>query len=162
MLTQLILLIFIRQSFRGVHIVRFLITQFFPFSFIYFFLILVSWPNHCRRRELMLHLITLYDTHTPGRTPLEEGSARRKYLYLTTHNTHNRKDSHVPGGIRTGNPSKRAAAEPRLRARGHYNRPLPPSTVQYRQLDHHSSYFRRVTASTVATYTTRVPRNSLQ
>jgi hypothetical protein len=35
-----------------------------------------------------LYLITLSDTH--GRTPLDEGSARRRDLYLTTHNTHNR------------------------------------------------------------------------
>ena len=27
---------------------------------------------------------------TVGRTPLDEGSARRRDLYLTTHNTHNR------------------------------------------------------------------------
>jgi hypothetical protein len=30
---------------------------------------------------------------TVGRTPLEEWSARRRHLYLTTHNTHNRKTS---------------------------------------------------------------------
>jgi len=37
-------------------------------------------------------------------------------LYLTTHNTHNR---HAPGGIRTHNPSKPGAADPRLRPRRH-------------------------------------------
>jgi hypothetical protein len=30
---------------------------------------------------------------TVGRTPLNEGSARRRDLYLTTHNTHNRQTS---------------------------------------------------------------------
>ena len=30
---------------------------------------------------------------TVGRTPLDELSARRRYLYLTTHNTHNRQTS---------------------------------------------------------------------
>ena len=30
---------------------------------------------------------------TVGRTPLDEWSARRRYLYLTTHNTHNRQTS---------------------------------------------------------------------
>ena len=30
---------------------------------------------------------------TVGRTPLDEGSARRRDLYLTTHNTHNRQTS---------------------------------------------------------------------
>ena len=32
-------------------------------------------------------------------------------------------DTHVSGGIRTLNPSKRAAADPRLRSRGHRGRP---------------------------------------
>ena len=44
---------------------KLLITQFFPFSLISFFLILTSWPNYCWRIELLLHLITLSDTHTP-------------------------------------------------------------------------------------------------
>ena len=30
---------------------------------------------------------------TVGRTPLDEGSGRRRDLYLTTHNTHNRQTS---------------------------------------------------------------------
>jgi len=33
-------------------------------------------------------------------------------------------DIHAPGGIRTRNPSKRAAADPRLRLRGHWDRQL--------------------------------------
>ena len=37
--------------------------------------------NHTQRRT------------TFGRTPLDEGSARRRDLYLTTHNTHNRQTS---------------------------------------------------------------------
>ena len=58
---------------------------------------------------------------TFGRTPPDEWSARRPDLYQTTHNIHNR---HIgaPGGIRTRNPSKRAAADPRLRQRGHWDR----------------------------------------
>jgi hypothetical protein len=42
----------------------------------------------------LLHLITLNDTHPHthilGWTPLGEGSFRRRDLYLTTHNTHDR------------------------------------------------------------------------
>ena len=57
---------------------------------------------------------------TLGRTPLDKWSARRRDLYLTTHNTHQReRDINVPDGIRTHNPCKRAAADPRLRLRGH-------------------------------------------
>jgi hypothetical protein len=65
--------------------------------------------------------ITLRHT-TLGRTPLDEWSARRKDRYL--HNTqHSQKtDIHAPGGIRTLNPSKRAAVDPYLRPCGHWDR----------------------------------------
>jgi hypothetical protein len=46
-----------------------------------------------------------------GRTPLDEWSAQHIDLYLTTHNTHKRQNIHVPGGIRTDNPSKWDAAD---------------------------------------------------
>ena len=36
---------------------------------------------------------------TVGRTPLDESSARRRDLYLTTHNTHNRQISTPPVGF---------------------------------------------------------------
>ena len=39
-----------------------------------------------------------YDT-TVGRTPLDEWSARRRDLYLTTHDTHNRQTSMPPEGF---------------------------------------------------------------
>jgi hypothetical protein len=42
--------------------------------------------THCRRSTL-------------GRTPLDEGSARRRDLYLTTHNTHKRQTSMPPAGF---------------------------------------------------------------
>ena len=40
-----------------------------------------------------------------SRIPLGERSARRRDLYLTTHNTHNRQISMPPAGIRTRNPA---------------------------------------------------------
>ena len=55
--------------------------------------------------------------HTLGRTPLDEGSARCRDLYLTTHKTDMR-NIHASCGIRTHNPSKLAAADPRLRPPG--------------------------------------------
>jgi hypothetical protein len=69
----------------------------------------------------LLHLITHTHTHTHtlGRTPLNEGSACRRDIYLTTHNNHK---SHSPSGIRTRNLSKRAAADRRLRPDGHRDR----------------------------------------
>ena len=60
---------------------------------------------------------------TFSRTPLYEWSARRRDLYLTTHNTHNRQIvRHVPGGIRTHDLSRRAAADLLLRPRSHWDR----------------------------------------
>ena len=50
-------------------------------------------------------------THTLGRTPLDEGSARRRGLYL--HNIHSREENiHAPGQIRTRNPSKLLGRRP--------------------------------------------------
>ena len=56
------------------------------------------------------------------RTPLDEWWAQHRDLYLTTHNTHNRQTSMLPGRIRTHDLSMRAAADPRLRPRGHWDR----------------------------------------
>jgi hypothetical protein len=45
--------------------------------------------------------VTLSDTktHTLGRTPLGERSARRRDLYLTPHNTHKRQRAIPPAGF---------------------------------------------------------------
>ena len=51
-------------------------------------------------------------------------SPSHRDLYLTTHNTHNRQTSMTPIGIRTRNPSKRAAADRRLRPRRQWDRLL--------------------------------------
>ena len=91
-----------------------------------FFLSFSFWsllPTQCTCRGLLSHLITLdtptyTHTHTHSRTPLNEGSSRRRDLYLTAHNTHNRQTSTPPSVIRTHNPSKRAAADLRPRPRG--------------------------------------------
>jgi hypothetical protein len=71
----------------------------------------------CQYRK-MLSAVTLFffldhtQRHTTvGRTPLNEWVARRRYLYLTTHN---RQASMPPGGFRTNNLSRRAAAYLRL------------------------------------------------
>jgi hypothetical protein len=61
--------------------------------------------------------------HTLGRTPLNECSARRRGRYL--HNTQQTQETniHALSGIRTRDPSNRAAADIRLRKHGHRNRP---------------------------------------
>jgi hypothetical protein len=66
-----------------------------------------------------------------GMTALDEGSARRRHLYLTTHNTHNRQISMLPGGIRTRYPSKQTAADPHFKPLGHWDR---------QQMDLHKIY----------------------
>jgi hypothetical protein len=52
-----------------------------------------------------MNLTTLNDTHTIGRTPLDEGSARNSY-YLTTHNTHKRQISVPPAGLEIAIPAR--------------------------------------------------------
>ena len=78
---------------------------------------------------------------TVGRTPLDEWSAHRRDLYLTTHNTHNRQTSMPPGGIRTHNLSRLAAADPCLRPRGHWNRHRPDTIKWKIQMAFLFSYF---------------------
>jgi hypothetical protein len=64
------------------------------------------WGNNSKLARAS-SLSRLHDRHiTLGRTPLDEWSAQRRDLYLTTHNTHERQTSMPPGGIRTRNPSK--------------------------------------------------------
>jgi hypothetical protein len=76
-------------------------------------------PIHCTCRGLFLHLITLNNTCTLGRTPLDEASAHRRGLYL--HNTQHSQQTHTvaPGRIRTRNPSKQAATGLRFIKGGH-------------------------------------------
>jgi len=72
-------------------------------------------PGHIQRRT------------TVGRTPLEEWSARRRDLCLTTHNITADRHIHAPGGIRTDNLGRRAAANPRLSPCSHCDRHCPTS-----------------------------------
>jgi hypothetical protein len=69
---------------------------------------------------------------TLGRT-LDELSTRRRDLYLTTHNTH----IHALAWIRTRNPRTRAAADPCLRQRGHWDRLITSYIL-------HNYYFNKV------------------
>jgi hypothetical protein len=63
----------------------------------------VLWHN-CISRAKAGSLLGFRDhtqtrVHTFGRTSLDEGSARRRDLYLTTHNTHKRQASMLPAGL---------------------------------------------------------------
>ena len=58
---------------------------------------------------------------TVGRTPQDEWSARRRDLCMTTQHSQ-QTNIHAPGGIRTHDLSRRAAADVRLRPCGHWDR----------------------------------------
>jgi hypothetical protein len=58
------------------------------YLFIYFSC--VSLPIHCRCRALLLPTITLNDTYAISRPSLDEWSARRRNLYVSTHDNHNK------------------------------------------------------------------------
>ena len=76
-------------------------------------------PQWVRASSIMRFLCHTQRRNTFGRIPLDEWSARRTDLYLTTHNT---TAIHATGGIRTHNLSRRAAADQRLRPLGHWDR----------------------------------------
>ena len=79
-------------------------------------------PNLCMCRILLLHLITLNDTHSEGLLWTRD----RPVAEISTwqHITPTRARHPFSGGIRTRNSSKRAAAELRLWPRGHWGRPV--------------------------------------
>ena len=73
-----------------------------------------------------LHMIGASGSHplwhtTISSTPLDEWSARRRDLYLQKQYSQER-SIHATGGIWTHYPSKRMAADPRLRPRGRQDR----------------------------------------
>jgi len=75
------------------------------FKFIYFFIFLL-W--RCNPTRVMASSFLRFLDHTQrrttvGRTPLDEWPARRRDLYLTTHDTHNRKISMLPVGFEPTN-----------------------------------------------------------
>ena len=64
------------------------------YIYIYFFILRNSpqWARASSFRSILDHT----QRHTTfGRTPLDKWSARRRHLYLTTHNTHNRKKIYI-------------------------------------------------------------------
>jgi hypothetical protein len=80
-------------------------------------------PQWARASSFTRFLYHIQRRTTVGRTPLDEWLARRSYLYLTTHNIQ-QTNIHASGGIRTHDLSRRAAADLRLKLRGHWARRL--------------------------------------
>jgi len=80
------------------------------YFFIYLCIILTSFNlPHWRCRRLLFNSVTLSDTHTHtlSRTPLDEGSAGRRDLYLTTHNTQTRQTSMTPARFEPAIPANK-------------------------------------------------------
>jgi len=68
----------------------------------------------CARASLFLRFLDHTRRHTTlSRTLLDEWSARRRDLYLTTHNTHNTQESIPPAGSETTIP---ASEQPQIHA----------------------------------------------
>ena len=95
--------------------------NFSQYIYIYLFFLWRCGPTRAMASSITRFLDHTQRRTTVGRTPLDERSARRRDLYLTTHNTHDRQTSMPPGGIRTHDLRKRAAAELRLRPRGYWD-----------------------------------------
>ena len=76
-------------------------------------------PQWARASSLTRFLDHTQRRNTVSMTLLDEWSASRRDLYLKIHNTQT--DIHASGGIQTHSLSRRAAADPRLRPRGHWD-----------------------------------------
>jgi len=63
-------------------------------------------PQWSRASHYRIFTITFRHT-TLGRTPLDEWSARRRDLYLATHNTHKRKTAKLPAGFKPSVPANK-------------------------------------------------------
>jgi len=69
-----------------------------------YYLLLFFWlesppPQWAKASSFKMFLDNTQRRTTGGRTPLDEWSARRRDLYLTTHNTHNKQTSMRAVGI---------------------------------------------------------------
>jgi len=96
-----------------------------PFGWFYFFYRVATAPSGTRSSHYGRFMIILRYA-TLGTTPLNEWSAQRRDLYLTTQHSQET-NIHAPGGIRTHNPIKRTAANPRPRPRGNWDQQMTSS-----------------------------------
>ena len=81
-------------------------------------------PTDCRCGGLLLHLITLKDTHTHAvGLPWTSDQVDTETSNVQKNGTHKRQTSMPQAGFEHAiQASKQAAADPRLRPRGHWNR----------------------------------------
>ena len=75
------------------------ITATYTNIYLFFFLLWRCDPTRVMTSSFLRFLAYTQRRTTVGRTPLDEWSARRRDLYLTTHDTHNRQISMPPVGF---------------------------------------------------------------
>jgi hypothetical protein len=98
------------------------LTAFSPCLFSIFY---HSAKSSSRQRRPHYRGFTITLRHaTLGRSPLDEWSARHRYLYLITHKTHRRHTSMPPVGFKPLIPESEGPQTHALRPRGHWDRPL--------------------------------------
>jgi hypothetical protein len=78
----------------------------------------------CGPRRAKASSFMMFLDHTQRRTTVSERVISSSQTPLPDNTEHNRQTSMPPGGIRTHNHRRRAAADLRLRSRGHWDRPL--------------------------------------
>ena len=76
-----------------------MVSQLLFFLFYFFFLLWRCDPTWIMASSFLRFLDHTKRRTTVSRTPLDEWAARRRDLYLTTHNTHNRQTSMPPVGF---------------------------------------------------------------
>jgi len=74
--------------------------------------------------RLIVEILDHTHTHTAGKTPLNECSARHRSRYLHTTQQTQVTNIHTLSGIRIRDPRNQAAADLRLRPHSHRDRPL--------------------------------------
>jgi hypothetical protein len=85
--------------------------RFVSFRFVSFRFLVLTSSTYSQQVSRVLFTLDHTETHTTvARTPLVEGSARRRDLYLTTQTLY-KTNIHATCGIRTRDPSKRLAAD---------------------------------------------------
>ena len=84
--------------------------------------LLMSYIYIYMERILLMFLDHTQRSSTVGRTPLDEWSARRRDLYLTTHDTQNRQLSMPPVGFETTISVGERPQTYAFRRRGHWDR----------------------------------------
>ena len=104
------------EAFHSVHCRIAIISLIFQPNSHFFFLWRFG-PTRAMTSPFLRFLDHTQRRITVGRTPLDEWSARRRDLYLTTHNTHNRQTSMLPVGFE---PTISAGEQPQTYAKFTY------------------------------------------